>query len=188
MYKLTRQEAAAKLWISTRSIDRYIKSGKVRSKKDGKVVYVKSSDLDNLLSWWTVKQEIIYSKGHSWEKGVWEKNIVKHNSGESWTLEKIYEDLRKEIHKKDDLIQTLSIRVWKSEEIAKNSVSLMEFKKSQFLLEESKGGLYKELENIEGEKKRLEQELKYEKTSNVILIIFVILLFIVAGTVWFVKI
>jgi excisionase family DNA binding protein len=34
MYKLTRKEAADLLNISTRSIDRYIKSGKIRTKKD----------------------------------------------------------------------------------------------------------------------------------------------------------
>jgi len=41
MYKYTRQEAAKKLKISTRSVDRYIKAGKLRSQKDGKIVYVK---------------------------------------------------------------------------------------------------------------------------------------------------
>jgi predicted site-specific integrase-resolvase len=33
LYTLTRQEAADKLEISVRSIDRYIKSGKIRSEK-----------------------------------------------------------------------------------------------------------------------------------------------------------
>jgi excisionase family DNA binding protein len=41
MYKYTRQEAAELLGISTRSVDRYIKAGKLRSKKDGKIVYLK---------------------------------------------------------------------------------------------------------------------------------------------------
>jgi excisionase family DNA binding protein len=41
MYKYTRQEAAEMLNISTRSVDRYIKSGKLRSKKEGKIVFVK---------------------------------------------------------------------------------------------------------------------------------------------------
>jgi predicted site-specific integrase-resolvase len=34
MYKLTRKEASELLNMSTRSIDRYIKSGKIRIKKD----------------------------------------------------------------------------------------------------------------------------------------------------------
>ena len=116
MYNLTRQDAAEKLNISTRSIDRYIKSWKVRAKKDGKVVFVSETDIENLLSWGSVKQEVIYEK-----QNMEEKNIVKHDSSAAtWTLEKIYEDLRWEIQKKDEIIQTLSIRVWKSEEVAKN--------------------------------------------------------------------
>lgn len=54
------------------------------------------------------------------------------------TLEKIYLDLRSELKNKDQTIQDLSIRLGQAQEIAKNSVSLVEFKKSQFLLEESK--------------------------------------------------
>lgn len=185
MYTLTRQDAAEKLNISTRSIDRYIKSGKIRSQKDGKVVYVNDSDVDTILSWWSVKQEVIYSK----EDVKDDKKIVKHdNNSASGTLEKIYEDLRNEIQKKDELIQTLSVRVWKSEEIAKNSVSLIEFKKSQFLLEESKGNLHKEIDDMEKEKNKLKKELKYEKTTNIILIVFVVLLLIIASTIWFVRI
>jgi CHASE3 domain sensor protein len=55
-------------------------------------------------------------------------------------------------------------------------------------LEEAKGSLHKELEDIEKEKNDLKKELKYEKTTNTILIIFVLLLLIVAGIIWFVKI
>jgi excisionase family DNA binding protein len=62
MYNLTRQDAAEKLGISTRSIDRYIKAGKIRAKKDGKVVYVNDSDIDTLLSGGSVRQEVIYEK------------------------------------------------------------------------------------------------------------------------------
>ena len=55
-------------------------------------------------------------------------------------------------------------------------------------MEESKGSLHKEIEDIEKEKNNLKRELKYEKTTNIILIVFVILLLAIAGTIWFVKI
>jgi hypothetical protein len=54
------------------------------------------------------------------------------------TLEKIYLDMKQDIKTKDQAIQDLSIKLGQAQEIAKNSVSLIEFKKSQFLLEESK--------------------------------------------------
>jgi hypothetical protein len=65
---------------------------------------------------------------------------------------------------------------------------LIEFKKSQFLLEESKGYLNSEVDNIKNEKDKLENELKYEKTTNIILIVFVIVLIAMAATVWFLQI
>jgi hypothetical protein len=43
-------------------------------------------------------------------------------------------------------------------------------------LEESKGGLEKEITDLVDEKEKLKTELKYEKNSNIILIIFVLIL------------
>lgn len=60
---------------------------------------------------------------------------------EEASLSHIYADLRKEIEKKDELLQNLAVRVGRAEEIAKNSISINDFKKSQFLLEESKSVL-----------------------------------------------
>ncbi len=192
MYKYTRQEAAEKLWISTRSVDRYIKAWKLRAKKEGKVVYVKWSDVENLLWNWETKQEVIVEKKVNnvqlEDNFNNQKVVTQSDENVSSTLWLIYKDLKKEIVKKDELIQQLAMRVWKAEEVAKNSVSLLDFKKSQYLLEESKSWLNKELENLETEKEKLEKELKYEKTSNIILIIFVLLLFIIAWTIWFMKI
>lgn len=86
------------------------------------------------------------------------------------TLEKIYLDLRGEIQTKDKAIQDLSIRLGQAQEIAKNSVSLVEFKKSQFLLEESKGHIANENSSLKEQAAELTQKLKYEKTTNMILL------------------
>lgn len=48
MYTTTRQDAAEMLGMSTRSIDRYVKAGKLRSKKEGKIIYIHSQDIQNL--------------------------------------------------------------------------------------------------------------------------------------------
>ena len=187
MYKLTRQEVADKLNISTRSVDRYIKSWKLRSKKEWKVVYVKKEDVVNLMWWWKSSQEVIVD--NNVVKETPKNNIVqKSDDNVAGTLWAIYKDLKEEIQKKDQIIQNLAIRVWKSEEMAKNSVSLLDFKKSQYLLEESKENISKELTDLTNEKWRLETELKYEKTSNLILIIFVIILLIAAWIIWFMQI
>lgn len=188
MYKYTRQEAAVKLNISTRSIDRYIKSWKLRSKKEGKVVYVKWSDVENMLWGWAVKQEVIIENKNSNN----DQNISNTKTVSTWKenigLDNIYSDLRTEIKEKDMIIRELSIRVWRSEEVAKNSVTLMDFKKSQYLLEESKTHLSGEVEELKEDKEKLEKDLKYEKNTNILLIIFVFLLLVISWAIWFLEI
>lgn len=193
MYKLTRQEVADKLNISTRSVDRYIKSWKLRAQKDWKVVYVNNEDIENILWNWEYQQEVIIDKkftSTSKNSDDEEKENIVALKDEKYTdtIWSIYKDLKEEIQKKDQIIQTLAIRVWQAEEIAKNSVSLIDFKKSQYLLEESKEHLDKQLTELEKDKENLEKELKYEKTSNILLIIFVVILLAVAWTIWFMQI
>ena len=193
MYKYTRQDVAEKMGISTRSVDRYIKAWKLRAKKEWKVVYVKWSDVNNLMWKGESKQEVIVEKklvneSVSFEKNNSEKITKDTSENVAWTLWWIYKDLKEEINKKDQIIQTLAMRVWKAEEVAKNSVSLLDFKKSQYLLEESKDSVSKELDLIKEEREKLSLELKYEKTSNIILIVFVVILLAVAWTIWFLKI
>lgn len=194
MYNLTRQDAADKLNISTRSIDRYIKSWKLRSKKDWKVVYVNTDDIENLAGSWEYQQEVIVEKkvnnysNASFDNKDEVKTVSLPDDNVTWTLQTIYKDLKEEIQKKDQLIQNLAMRVWQAEEVAKNSVSLIDFKKSQYLLEESKEHLDKELSQLEKDKEILAKELKYEKTSNILLIIFVVILLAIAWTIWFMKI
>lgn len=188
MYKYTRQEAAEMLNISTRSVDRYIKAGKLRSKKDGKIVYVKWSDVETLMTGGKTTQEVIVP--NTQKESVASQSVATkdaHNES-SAVLETVYHDLKTEIKQKDETILNLSQKLGRAEEIAKNSVSLIEFKKSQFLLEESKGYLNKEVDIIKNEKDKLADELKYEKTTNVILIVFVIVLIAMAATVWFLQI
>lgn len=190
MYKQTRQEAADMLWISTRSIDRYVKSWKVRSKKDWKVVYINSSDLDNLISGGSVRQEVIVEKKQTSNNEPYfsSSKEVDFPSNNRSQLEEIYDDLRSEIKEKDLIIRELSIRVWRSEEVAKNSVSLIDFKKSQFLLEESKSNLNQSIIDLQSEKETITGELKYQKTNNLILLISLIVLFAIAGTIFMIKI
>lgn len=184
MYTITRQQAADALSISTRSVDRYIKAGKLRSKKEGKIIYIHNDDIAKISgNESTKKQEVIMPKNSSYTSrnnaNVTEKSVSverNENLASSATLEKIYHDMRSEIKTKDQAIQDLSIKLGQAQEIAKNSVSLIEFKKSQFLLEESKGYLSGEVSDLKTAKDELSKKLKYEKSTNILLIIFCFIL------------
>jgi len=196
MYNLTRQQSAKILWISTRSVDRYVKSWKLRSKKDGKIIYIHERDVHNI-SWDTNSSagKVIYKKAtpsysetKSSQRDVLSETPSVADAQNRATIEKIYLDLRSEIQTKDKAIQDLSIKLWQAQEIAKNSVSLIEFKKSQFLLEESKGHMSHELTDIKRKQEELKMKLKYEKSTNYILIVVCAILVITCWTLLFLKI
>ena len=196
MYTITRQEAADMLGVSTRSIDRYVRARKLRSKKDGKIIYIHKEDIENLSGEGGNRQEVIIPQGQksytNTEKTYTQSEVKEKETtlsadthAQTRAIEKIYLDLRSEIQKKDGIIQDLSLQLGQAREIAKNSVSLMDFKKSQFLLEESKTHLSQEMNHIVQEKEQLKKALKDEKGTNYILIAIVVVLLIIFAVLWF---
>lgn len=194
LYKITRKKASKLLNISTRSVDRYIKAWKLRAKKDWKIILIHEDDINKLLSWNKKTQEVIIPKKEEkktkkeWKQEKIESSKVSVIDDNNNSVEYIYNNLRNEIDKKDSVIQELSMRLWRAEEVAKNSISLIEFKKSQFLLEESRGYLNKEVDELNRYRRNLKLKLKHEKKTNYILLAFTIILFITMVIVWFTKI
>jgi len=200
VYNINRQEAADILGISTRSIDRYIKSWKVRAKKDWKIVFVNSDDIKNLNSDTSVKQNIIVSNFNSWNEDIIGSVKQERENINTWiikkaeydkilsTFETMYSSFREEVKEKDTTIQELSVKLWRFEEQKDKSVDLMEYKKVQFLSEETKNELSKRLEKEKSEKQKTIKELKYEKTTNKLLIMFIVILFIISVIIFFVNI
>jgi len=200
VYNINRQEAADILGISTRSIDRYIKSWKVRAKKDWKIVFVNSDDIKNLNSDTSVKQNIIVSNFNSWNEDIIGSVKQERENINTWivkkaeydkilsTFETMYSSFREEVKEKDTTIQELSVKLWRFEEQKDKSVDLMEYKKVQFLSEETKNELSKKLEKEKSEKQKTIKELKYEKTTNKLLIMFIVILFIISVIIFFVNI
>jgi len=187
-YKLTRKEAAESLDMSMRSIDRYIKSWKLRAKKKWKIVYVHSEDVSNHGGNSSSKKHIIItSSSNKWH---WETTSTKlSKKGDidkmTKTFDKVYSDLRTQIDKKDEMIQKLSIQIWRSEEQLKHSISVSEHNKSQMLLEESRWHIASQMTSLNDDKKSLEEELKNEKFDKKVLIVFVFVLLAVAAYFFF---
>ncbi len=192
-YIFTRKEAAKELDISVRSIDRYIKSGKLRSKKKWKIVHVHKNDVKNF--WWSSveKKHIIITQDSPKEESRVETATMttwrETELGDYWkltqTFEGIYAGLKSEIEKKDDLIQRLSMQVWQSQEQMKHSISVTEHNRSQMLLEESRWHITKQMTSLSDEKRDLEQKLKDEKFDKKILILFVFLLLAISAYFFF---
>jgi len=200
-YTFTRKDAAEELDISVRSIDRYIKSWKIRSKKKWKTVYVHQEDIINMKWWENIKKQIIITDESIVNKNDKKEtikdnieliknnnsNIVKKSDYEKLTktFENVYTDLRKQIEKKDDIIQELSVKVWISQEQVNQSISVSEHNRSQMLLEESKANISKQMNYLSEEKRSIEKELKNEKFDKKVLIFFVFILLWLAAYFWY---
>ena len=74
------------------------------------------------------------------------------------------------------------------QEIVKSSISMIEFKKTQFLLEESKNWAITNLENTKKELLNKQAELNQEKKITYWLTIVSIVLFLLLIIIWIVKI
>lgn len=195
MYSYTRQEVADMLQISTRSVDRYIKSWKLRAKKEWKIVYVNDDDVNNL-SWNSevthqviekekFEENINTSDNYEVISPVESKEIEVKTNFKTYALDKVYDDLRAEIKQKDETIQDLSIKLWRAEEIVKNSVSMIDFKRSQMLLEDSRTHLWTAISELKAKNDTLEEKVKYDKITIWILAVFLVALLAIAWTLWF---
>lgn len=180
MYEITREETRKKLKISTRTVDRYIRNWKLRSKKIWKIVYINTDDINNLLWWKNIKQEVIMPN----QKESKETKIIKNEKNE---IDFIYNDLKQELLKKEEKIIELTKINWQLEEIVKNSIPIIEFKKTQFLLEEWKETLKNEVISKEKEIEKINKKLNETIKLNIILVWVSIVFFIILIIMFFIK-
>lgn len=187
MYSKTREEARELLGISTRSIDRYIRSSKLRSKKIWKIVYINEDDINNFL--WNNKQEVII-KNHleNEEEKIKETKTISNQKTDNKDMFFIFESLKEEIKIKDNEIKNLSVKIGKMQELLSNSIPILDYKKEQFLIEESKTSLNTQIINLEKDLNLKDVIIKTTKINNYVLLWVIVLLFILLFILWFVKI
>jgi len=179
MYETTREQAANILWISTRSVDRYIRWGKLRAKKVGKIVYIHAQDIQSFSG--NTNQEVLTEIPKIQKESLSEITSRENDIGKIFTV------LQQQIEKKDIQIQNLNIEIGRMQESLKNSVSLGEFRKSQFLLESGKNHLTSELQNAQIKIQEQKETIKEEKIINTALFVICAILFVTSVVLFFVK-
>lgn len=143
-FAIDRNEAARRLSVSTRTVDRHIQAWRIRTKRIWKKMYLHEEDVENLRlseigedteefvvveNQWKPEPEIVHR----------EKQLTPHNAKEQGIdFSTLYRDAQQTIIKKDEIIQDLAYRLGKSETELKNSIPLVEYKKATFLLESAK--------------------------------------------------
>lgn len=142
-FTIDRVEAARRLSVSTRTVDRHIKSGKINTKRIGKKMFLDEDDIESL------RKAGEASLSNENYVVILDTKDTSHTNSSSWEIidpkkEKIpnfatlYSDAQKTIAKKDEIIQDLSYRIGKVETELKSAIPLVEYRKTTFLLESAK--------------------------------------------------
>jgi hypothetical protein len=188
-YTTTRESAAELLEISTRTLDRYVKSGRIRAKRRGKVLYLSDDDISMIKNGepelvrptdrvkstskeFTTEETpdlVIFDEPR--ETGFTRKRV-------SADYRDLYEEAMRKMSDKDRIIQDLSYRAGHAESELKNSVSMIEYKKQSFLLESAKAKTEEDIKLVQSESLALREEAIQTKFVLYILLSLVAVLLI----------
>jgi hypothetical protein len=181
-FSIDRTEAALRLGVSTRTIDRHIQLERIRTRRIGKRMFLEEDDVETLRSIDPSRREETYEVIHESpkkEKNMQDNEIVIQSIDSQAMTEftRLYEDAKHIIAKKDEIIQDLSYRLGKSETELKNSIPAVEYKKATFLLESAKTKNDEDKVDLTGKIKDLEKVInKRDSWLITITILFVLVL------------
>jgi hypothetical protein len=181
VYTITRESAAQSLGISTRTIDRYIRSGKLSYKKVANKVLLEKWELANLKKDFSaLHQEIeteLVSGQSSSSTGLAKSNpqleLMIEQKLEKFFL--IFKEKEKILEEKNKIIFVLQQRVGELETKLQNMIALPDYtrEKQEAIIEKQK---------LEEKIIQLKNSVKKEKLLNLVLIGFTLVFLIVA---WF---
>ncbi len=173
-YTVTRNQAASLLWVSTRTIDRYVKSGKLSYKKVANKVILNEEELRILQNEFSsLRQEV--STELIWEKTMSVRRVSDMSSLDE-KLDKFYlifQEKDKQIDEKNKIIFMLQQRIGELEAKIQTMIALPDYnKEKQQAIEEKKA--------LEEKLAKLTSRVKEQETKTYVVIIFAIIFIIIA--------
>ena len=175
-YTVTRNQAANLLGVSTRTIDRYVKSGKLSYKKVANKVILNEEELRILQNEFSsLRQEVSTEL-------IWEKDSslsvrpVTNMSSIDEKLDKFYlifQEKDKQIDEKNKIIFMLQQRIGELEAKIQTMIALPDYnKEKQQAIEEKKA--------LEEKLAKMKAKVKEQETKTYVIIIFAIIFIIIA--------
>ena len=187
-YNLTREKAANMLWISTRTLDRWIRKWKFTHSKDGNKVMLAEQEIKNI---WKNKKQVSnvvieWKTKFFSNQSITKKIDIDDITQKLWnqinenmsSFLKILSEKDKKLEEKNQIIFTLQQKMVDIESKLKNSMALPQY-------ESEKKEIILEKENLKYENKIFEEKLKKENIKNIalvwVIVIFIIILILVAS-------
>jgi excisionase family DNA binding protein len=179
---LDREEASKILKVSTRTLDRYIRKFRFKTRKDGRRVLIKRGDVDKIIQDHIGQYVDINSaeKKKKTEKkpdtgsSIAVKDVkvesVKKPSESGGTEERVYkglyEEAKKELKDKQERLDAATYRVGQLESQVKNMVPLLDYSRKEKELREAQGAIeQKEVERTQAIHK-MENKIKAERIAK----------------------
>lgn len=175
-----RDEASSILKVSTRTVDRYIRKFRFKTRKDGRRVLIKRTDVDKIIAdhigqFIDVNSTILEKKDGQAKvvdntSKIEVKDLKVESVKKSENEEKVYHGLyietKNELKEKQGRLDAATYRVGQLEAQVKNMVPLLDFVRKEKELREAKTTIErKELEKLQ-EVKRMEHKLKTERIAK----------------------
>lgn len=178
-YTINRNQAATMLWVSTRTIDRYIKSWKLSYKKIANKVILNKEELDVLAAEFSsLRQEI--STELIWDRDSQSPISVNSVTDLSLIDEKldkfylIFQEKDKQIEEKNKIIFLLQQRIWELENKIQSMIALPDYnKEKQQAIAEKKA--------LEEKLSKLTEKVKEQEVKTLVVAIIAVILIIVAA-------
>lgn len=182
IYNITRENAAKLLWISTRTIDRYIKNGKLSYKKVANKVLLERTEISMLKEDFSALHQELNTEIVNTEATEKTPSVSTHKP---WSMEHvidqkldkfvlIFKEKDKMLEEKNKVIFMLQQRVGELETKIQHMVALPDFNKE-------KQEAIIEKERLENKINELKGNVKNEKIKNLIFIGLAIVFILIAG-------
>lgn len=190
-FTLDRDQAAARLGVSSRTIDRHIQAGRIRTRRIGKKMFLEDDDVELIRNMDPARREEDYVIIMDDDKvptheivqpSKW-LSAVDNNSAAITELVRLYEETRSLIARKDETIQDLSYKLGKTETELRNTIPLVDYNKATFLLESAKTKWTEDTATLSDKIAGLEREIT--KRNGAILSLALLFVLVLAFSVVF---
>lgn len=178
-----RVEASEILKVSTRTVDRYMRKYRFKTKKDGRRVLIKRSDVDVIIKdhighLVDIKEENLNEMLHGKKAEEASQLTVtdvkikkKEKNSETMNIEQqIYKDLyvevKKELTSKQDRLEAATYRVGQLESQVKSMVPMLDYNKKDRALQEAYSAMDQRAKQNEEKVEKLETKLRSERVAK----------------------
>ena len=171
-----RDEASEILKVSTRTVDRYVRKFKFKTRKDGRRVLIKRVDVDKIIE--EHIGQFVDIKSTNLKKQKEAKNgseiqvkdvkveSVKRSDNEEKVYQGLYIEAKKEIKEKQERLDAATYRVGQLESQVKTMVPMLDYTRKEKELKEAKSAIeQKEIERLQ-EVQKMENKLKTERLAK----------------------